>query len=362
MPDFVQTAAQGDRRPASHSQGRGSAPLGGRAALSGGPRRRGRPATNGAARTSARPVSRRNTRQPAPRPRRGGNTRANQALELVRERPGITIPEIAKAIKIEPNYLYRVLPRLASDGQVKRDGQGWHPSSSTSTTAPPVGNVRARKQTRATKPQPAASATRANRAQRTAASTPATNGRSTRGATKASVLAALAGGEAMTASQVATTGRARAPHRLDHAIHAGQNRRGPKGRAWLPPELNRIDAPTERGVRKPTNHSPVSLATGRLADRESYRGRVGGRPTIGPARSSGWLQLSDCNNVRTQFWGARATASFVEQRRHRCALTIAIAIATEHSPDAGDRHDPGVAEAFAYQLRLRKHKGRAASY
>ena len=60
------------------------------------------------------------------------------------------------------------------------------------------------KQTRATKSQPAASATRAKRAQRTAASTPATNGRSTRGATKASVLAALAGGGTMTASQVAT--------------------------------------------------------------------------------------------------------------------------------------------------------------
>jgi DNA-binding transcriptional ArsR family regulator len=107
-------------------------------------------------------------------------------------------------MKIEPNYLYRVLPRLASDGHVKGDGQGWHPSSSTSATAQPVGNVRARKQTRATKSQPAASATRARRAQRTAASTPATNGRSTRGATKASVLAALAGGEAMTAGQVAT--------------------------------------------------------------------------------------------------------------------------------------------------------------
>ena len=107
-------------------------------------------------------------------------------------------------MKIEPNYLYRVLPRLASDGQVKRDGQGWHPSSSTSTTAQPVGNVRGRKQTRAAKSQPAASATRAKRAQRAAASTPATNGRSTRGATKASVLAALAGGEAMTAGQVAT--------------------------------------------------------------------------------------------------------------------------------------------------------------
>ena len=64
-----------------------------------------------------------------PRSRRGGNTRARQALELVREKPGITIPEIAQAMKIQPNYLYRVLPRLASEGSVKRDGQGWHPAT-----------------------------------------------------------------------------------------------------------------------------------------------------------------------------------------------------------------------------------------
>ncbi|HEY1515189.1 MAG TPA: helix-turn-helix domain-containing protein [Solirubrobacteraceae bacterium] len=107
-------------------------------------------------------------------------------------------------MKIEPNYLYRVLPRLASDGQIKRDRQGWHPSSSTSATAHRVGNVRGRKQTRATKSQPEASATRAKRPQRTAASAPATNGRTAPGATKASVLAALAGDEAMTAGQVAT--------------------------------------------------------------------------------------------------------------------------------------------------------------
>jgi DNA-binding IclR family transcriptional regulator len=61
--------------------------------------------------------------------RRGGNTRAVQALELVRKQPGVTIPELAKAMKIQPNYLYRVLPRLASEGQVKRDGQGWHPAN-----------------------------------------------------------------------------------------------------------------------------------------------------------------------------------------------------------------------------------------
>jgi DNA-binding IscR family transcriptional regulator len=44
----------------------------------------------------------------------------------VRSKPGITIPEIATAMKIEPNYLYRVMPKLTSDGLVTRDGQGWH--------------------------------------------------------------------------------------------------------------------------------------------------------------------------------------------------------------------------------------------
>lgn len=62
------------------------------------------------------------------RGRRGGNTRANQALKLVSDRPGITIPEIAKAMGIEPNYLYRVLPRLAGEGQIRKDGTGWHPA------------------------------------------------------------------------------------------------------------------------------------------------------------------------------------------------------------------------------------------
>jgi len=47
---------------------------------------------------------------------------------LVRSRPGITIPEIAAELKIEPNYLYRVMPKLVADGSIKRDGQGWHPA------------------------------------------------------------------------------------------------------------------------------------------------------------------------------------------------------------------------------------------
>jgi transposase len=61
------------------------------------------------------------------RPRGSGN-RAKQALELVRTRPGITIAEMASAMKIQPNYLYRVMPTLESEGQVVKREKGWHPA------------------------------------------------------------------------------------------------------------------------------------------------------------------------------------------------------------------------------------------
>jgi hypothetical protein len=61
------------------------------------------------------------------RPRGSGN-RAKQALELVRAKPGITIAEMASAMKIQPNYLYRVMPTLESEGQVKKRDKGWHPA------------------------------------------------------------------------------------------------------------------------------------------------------------------------------------------------------------------------------------------
>jgi CRP-like cAMP-binding protein len=89
------------------STGRASAPArrGRRRASSAtpasGPRRRGRP--------------------------RGSGTRSKEALELVRGRPGITIPEIAEAMGIQQNYLYRVLPALQKDGLVRKEGRGWHP-------------------------------------------------------------------------------------------------------------------------------------------------------------------------------------------------------------------------------------------
>jgi hypothetical protein len=98
-----------------------------RAALVGARRGPGRPPGSANRTTTRRRAGRRPGR---PRGRRGGNTRANQALELVRSKPGITIPQIAETLKIEPNYLYRVMPKLVEDGSVKRDGQGWHPAAS----------------------------------------------------------------------------------------------------------------------------------------------------------------------------------------------------------------------------------------
>jgi hypothetical protein len=77
---------------------------------------------NGRARQSKAP-----RRRGRGRPR-GSGTRAKQALELVRARPGITIRELADAMGIHANYLYRVMPTLESEGQVVKRDRGWHPA------------------------------------------------------------------------------------------------------------------------------------------------------------------------------------------------------------------------------------------
>jgi predicted Rossmann fold nucleotide-binding protein DprA/Smf involved in DNA uptake len=67
-------------------------------------------------------------RRGRPRGSRGENTRAAQAVELVRTRPGITIPELAEHMGIKPNYLYRILPQLEEEGRVRREDKGWLPA------------------------------------------------------------------------------------------------------------------------------------------------------------------------------------------------------------------------------------------
>lgn len=59
---------------------------------------------------------------------RGSGTRAKEALNLVKRRPGITVSELAREMKIQQNYLYRVMPGLAEQGLIQKDGSGWYPA------------------------------------------------------------------------------------------------------------------------------------------------------------------------------------------------------------------------------------------
>ena len=78
--------------------------------------------------SASAPARRRGPGRPAGKRGRpkGGGTRSAQALQLVSDRPGITIPELAEAMGIQQNYLYRVMPGLAEEGKVTKSGRGWH--------------------------------------------------------------------------------------------------------------------------------------------------------------------------------------------------------------------------------------------
>jgi hypothetical protein len=89
-------------------------------------------AANANAPATAAPRRSRNSGSSGRRGRpKGSGTRALQALELVRARPGITIPDLAEAMGIKQNYLYRVMPTLAEEGQVTKSGRGWHARDKT---------------------------------------------------------------------------------------------------------------------------------------------------------------------------------------------------------------------------------------
>jgi sugar-specific transcriptional regulator TrmB len=65
---------------------------------------------------------------PRRRRKRRGGTRADQAVKLIEEQPGISASDVAKTMKIKPNYLYRVLGDLEKEGRVKKDGRQYYPA------------------------------------------------------------------------------------------------------------------------------------------------------------------------------------------------------------------------------------------
>lgn len=68
------------------------------------------------------------TGAPRRRRKRRGGTRADQAVKLIEQQPGISASDVAKTMKIKPNYLYRVLGDLEKEGRVKKDGRQYYPT------------------------------------------------------------------------------------------------------------------------------------------------------------------------------------------------------------------------------------------
>lgn len=60
------------------------------------------------------------------RRRRRGGTRAEQAMKLIADKPGMGAAEIARDLGIKPNYMYRVLTELQGEGKVRKDGRAYH--------------------------------------------------------------------------------------------------------------------------------------------------------------------------------------------------------------------------------------------
>jgi predicted HTH transcriptional regulator len=98
---------------------RALAELGGKAARKAGRRPGRRPGRPKGSASKKSATAKKATRR---RKRRGG-TRADQAVKLIQQNPGITASEIAKSMKIKPNYLYRVLSDLEKQKRVKKKGR-----------------------------------------------------------------------------------------------------------------------------------------------------------------------------------------------------------------------------------------------
>jgi hypothetical protein len=72
-----------------------------------------------------RPGRPRGSRTRRGRGRRRGGTRADQAVKIVSENPGITASEVAKRMRIKPNYVYRVMGDLQKQRRVRKRGRGY---------------------------------------------------------------------------------------------------------------------------------------------------------------------------------------------------------------------------------------------
>ena len=87
----------------------------------------GRPASRAPAKRGGRPATKRSAAKRTTARRSGG--RADQALDVIKANPGITIPELADKLGIRPNYLYRVTAGLQKERKIRKRGRAFYPAN-----------------------------------------------------------------------------------------------------------------------------------------------------------------------------------------------------------------------------------------
>jgi Winged helix-turn-helix DNA-binding len=91
------------------------------------PRRRSRRRStsgSGTSAASAKPTRRRSRNGATP------GQRQQQLLDLVRNKPGITVRDAATELGVDPTGLYRVVRRLEGSGDVRKNGRQLEPAGS----------------------------------------------------------------------------------------------------------------------------------------------------------------------------------------------------------------------------------------
>ena len=58
---------------------------------------------------------------------KGNPSHKARAVEIIKQQPGITIPELSAKLGVKQNYFYRALPALERDGKLMKKGRGWYP-------------------------------------------------------------------------------------------------------------------------------------------------------------------------------------------------------------------------------------------
>lgn len=68
-----------------------------------------------------------------PRRRRARQgSRAEQVIQLVGDRPGITVPQLGEALGVDSTGLYRVVRQLEAEGRLRKDGRELQPVAAAS--------------------------------------------------------------------------------------------------------------------------------------------------------------------------------------------------------------------------------------